>query len=168
MVTDELLAHYRPLADQIARRFYLPGADADDVRQEAMIGLWLAARAFDGRGDFRSFAALVIRRRLITALKTARGGGRMLLTGALREIPDPHDRRRLAPSAEVLEDPAGDAHDRVVEIERVRAVVRAFHEELSPLEREAVRRYTRGEPYSGDKVIDNALTRARVKLRRAA
>lgn len=39
---------------------------------------------------------------------------------------------------------------------------------LSPLEREALARVANGDPYSGEKSIDNALVRARHKLRKAA
>lgn len=63
---------YRPLALAIARDYYFPGADADDVRQEAMIALALADRGYDRtRGSFHAFAKAVIHRRLTSALQVA-------------------------------------------------------------------------------------------------
>lgn len=38
------------LAYKIAGEFYLVGGEPADLRQEARVALWLAARSFDGQG----------------------------------------------------------------------------------------------------------------------
>ena len=58
--------------------------------------------------------------------------------------------------------------ERVVVARDTLARLVAALEHLSPLERAAVARAANGERYAGEKNIDNALTRARIKLRKAA
>lgn len=56
---------HRSLATGIARSFYVPGAERQDVEQEALIGLWDAAR----------MAECVRRRRRVLAAPPALAGG---------------------------------------------------------------------------------------------
>lgn len=154
----------RGLARSIADGYFWGGAERQDIIQEAEIGLWIAARAWNpnGAATFKTFAALVIRRRLNALLRSAlRERQRALneaLTGGVGEdntllvelVAAPHDVERVVVARDRL--------DRLTE-----AVGR-----LSPLEREAVARAANGEPYVGVKSLDNALTRARAKIRKAA
>ena len=156
----------RGLARSIADGYFWAGAERQDILQEAEIGLWIAARNWDpdGTANFKTFAALVIRRRLNTLLKSAlRERQRPLneaMRGAVNEdgeeiplvelLPFPHDTERVVVGRDTL------------------ARVTAALDQLSPLEREAVARAANGERYVGEKSIDNALARARVKLRKAA
>lgn len=58
------------LARKVARRFDAhtgPGLDRDDLRQEAYLALCTAARDYDGRIEFRKFAAVIIRIQLVNA-----------------------------------------------------------------------------------------------------
>ena len=68
-----LLVRYRRLVWSKARGYFLVGADADDMAQEGMIGLFKAARDFqpDRQVSFRSFAEVCVTRQMITAIKTA-------------------------------------------------------------------------------------------------
>ena len=68
-----LLERYRRFARAKARSYFLVGADSDDVEQEALIGLYKAARDFrpEHQSSFRAFAELCITRQIITAVKTA-------------------------------------------------------------------------------------------------
>lgn len=70
---DQLLARYRRCARIKARGYFLAGGDADDLEQEAMIGLFKAVRDFrhDRAASFRAFAELCITRQLMTAIKLA-------------------------------------------------------------------------------------------------
>ena len=62
----------RPIALAIAREWRIPGLDPDDVRQEALVALWEAARKYDKtKGTFPPFARLVVKRRLSTLLQAA-------------------------------------------------------------------------------------------------
>src|SRR5207248_11186253 len=68
---DVLLQRYRRFARAKARTYFLVGADADDIEQEGLIGLYKAARDFrpDRQSSFRAFAELCITRQVITAIK---------------------------------------------------------------------------------------------------
>jgi len=86
---DAAVRHWAGLAGYVARRFYFPGHDYDDVRQEALIALWQAQRSYDGTGDERGHLALCIHRRLSSKLKEARRLKHGPLNEALRE-PESH------------------------------------------------------------------------------
>src|SRR5512134_3641902 len=70
---DALIERYRRFARARSRSYFLVGADADDVEQEALIGLYKAVRDFrpEHQASFRAFAELCISRQVITAIKTA-------------------------------------------------------------------------------------------------
>src|SRR5438067_3596742 len=70
---DVLLQRYRRFARAKARTYFLVGADADDIEQEGLIGLFKAARDFrpDRQSSFRAFAELCVTRQIITAIKGA-------------------------------------------------------------------------------------------------
>ena len=57
MTAPALWTKHRGIARGIARDFFLPGADRDDVRQEADIALWEAATHYRQElGPFPTFA----------------------------------------------------------------------------------------------------------------
>ena len=68
-----LLEKYRKLVTVKANRFFLIGAENDDMIQEGMIGLFKAIQSFDleKNNSFKTFANLCIERQLITAIKTS-------------------------------------------------------------------------------------------------
>ena len=69
----ELLRRHEGLVVSVARRYYVPGGDHEDVRQQAMIGFWKAVRDYsDSAGAaFPSFARTCMQRQVITAVKAA-------------------------------------------------------------------------------------------------
>lgn len=87
MTVPGLYERHVGLAVSIARDYWLPGADSDDVAQEARIGLWVAAREYDpARGvPFAAWASIVIRRRLVGLLRAARAEKQLVLTDAGRD-----------------------------------------------------------------------------------
>ncbi len=91
LVRGVLFERNRDLASWVARHFRR-WADPDDLDQEAMVGLLVAAGAFDpARGRFSSFAVAVIDRRLVTFVRREQSW------------------KRLAPAR--LEEPAGRGED---------------------------------------------------------
>jgi RNA polymerase sporulation-specific sigma factor len=70
---ETLLERYKWLASSKSRSYFIPGADKDDVVQEAMVGLYKAIRDFkvEKETSYRSFAELCVTRNLISAVKTA-------------------------------------------------------------------------------------------------
>ena len=171
-----LLGRYRRLARARSRCYFLVGADADDIEQEALIGLYKAARDYrpDRQASFRAFAEICITRQVITAVKTATrrkhqplnqyvsisgvGSGDEASDRSLEDLLDDH---RMA-------DPA----DTVVLNERLACMRQSMAEMLSRLEVEVLRLYVEGQSYQeislqlGRRVksIDNALQRVKRKL----
>lgn len=70
---NELLRRHEGLIMSVARRYFVPDGDHDDVRQQAMIGFWKAVRDFtpDAGASFPSFSRTCMQRQVITAVKAA-------------------------------------------------------------------------------------------------
>lgn len=70
---NELLRRHEGLIVSVARRYFVPGGDHEDVRQQAMIGFWKAVRDYTGGAgaSFPSFARTCMQRQVITAVKAA-------------------------------------------------------------------------------------------------
>ena len=165
---QQLWTKNRRLAILIARDFYIPGSESADVEQEAMIALWVAARAYDPeQGGFRSFASLVIKRHLYSCVKIANSGKASTLTRSVRtSISTDGSVEEILVSLPHL-------HQVVDVIERkedLQAVIAAIESELNDYERACVIGVASGKTYlelGSPKKVDNTLFRARRKLRRA-
>jgi RNA polymerase sporulation-specific sigma factor len=171
-----LFDRYRRFARAKTRGYFLIGADSEDIEQEAMIGLYKAARDFraDRQASFRAFAELCITRQVITAVKTATRRKHQPLNqyisiSSVRSGDDSSDRS----VEDLLHDHTEcDPADEVVSRERLDAMRRSMAEMLSGLEVDVLHLYVEGKSYQeiGDhlgrhaKSIDNALQRIRRKL----
>ncbi len=170
MTVPALWLKHRGLALAIADGYTLPGSDRDDVRQEALIALWVAATDWrpDGGASFPTFARMVVRRRLDTCLKLATRRKHEPLNRAVTVALDPDGE----PAAIVdLLPHLHQVTDRVEGREQLAAVIRCIRDDLSAVERRAVVGIASGLSYveiGPWKAVDNALARARRKLRAAA
>jgi RNA polymerase sporulation-specific sigma factor len=171
-----LIARYRGVARYRSRSYFLVGGDADDVHQEAMIGLYKAIRDFDPgmQTSFRTFAELCMNRQLISAVKAATRHKHSPLNSyvslARPVSADEGDHRELGdllPGTSDL-DPA----ELMVSAERIRALQACISRALSALESEVLRLYVEGRSYveiaqlldSHTKAVDNALQRIKRKI----
>lgn len=170
MTAASLWTKHRGIAYAAARDYYIPGADEDDVRQEALIGLWVASTSFDPAHGvpFPIFATMVVRRRLNTAVKLANAGKHQPLNGSARTAVDSEgDTDEIVALLPHLHQ----VSDQVETAEEIRRLLRAIRDELTDVERAAVLGVASGLPYSQigpHKQTDNALQRARRKLKEAA
>lgn len=141
-----LFTKHRPIALGIAKLYYFPGYDADDVRQEAMVALWEATAVYDpARGFFPALAKVVIHRHL-----------QDLVTAANRQ-------KRKAVHVEFYDRP--DVKDRIAARLKLLDLSRVH---LTPRERQAIGDHLDGVSARGNKPHDNALQRARKKLQKEA
>ncbi|KDR94321.1 RNA polymerase, sigma 30 subunit, SigH [Peptoclostridium litorale DSM 5388] len=72
---EYIMEKYRGLVKLKSRYYFIVGAEAEDVMQEGMIGLYRAIRDYDmakRSASFRSFAEMCIKRQIITAIRTSR------------------------------------------------------------------------------------------------
>jgi RNA polymerase sporulation-specific sigma factor len=172
-----ILNRYRRFARAKARNYFLVGADHDDVEQEALIGLYKAARDFrpEHLASFQAFAELCITRQIITAIKTATRQKHQALNQYVSiSAPRPGDDGGERSVEELIQVHRHDADpaDRVIAAERFAAMRGRLAEVLSGLEIEVLRLYVEGRSYQeiGEmldrhvKSIDNALQRIKRKL----
>jgi RNA polymerase sigma factor (sigma-70 family) len=95
---DALLRRHEGLVISVARNYFVPGGDDEDVRQQAMIGFWKAVRDYvPGAGTaFTSFARTCMQRQVITAVKAANRHKHAPLTDSQRIVAHDTDDRDSA------------------------------------------------------------------------
>jgi RNA polymerase sporulation-specific sigma factor len=176
LALELLLLRYRRFARSKARSYFLVGADADDIEQEGLIGLYKAARDFraDRETSFRGFAELCVTRQVISAIKAAtrhkhRPLNQYVSISAGRVSDDPSERS----IEDILDDRRNqDPADEVISREQITAIRRSMHDNLSGLEVDVLKLYVEGKSYEQigmilgrrTKSIDNALQRIKRKL----
>jgi RNA polymerase sporulation-specific sigma factor len=173
---EVLIQRYRRFARAKTRTYFLVGADADDIEQEGLIGLYKAARDYRGdrQSSFRAFAELCVTRQVISAIKAANRQkhqplNRYVSISGVRGSDDPSE----GAVEELLDDHrAADPAEEVVSHEQIEVIRRSMTENLSSLEVEVLRLYVEGKSYHeiGShlgrhvKSIDNALQRVKRKI----
>lgn len=171
-----LVDRYRRFVRAKARSYFLVGADRDDVEQEALIGLFKAARDFrpGHEASFRAFAELCITRQILTAIKAANRQKHQALNQYV-SISGPRadaDAERPAEDLLRVEEHDPNPADQLVAAERYAALRRRLGEVLSGFEVDVLALYVEGRTYQeiGDrldrhaKAVDNALQRIKRKL----
>ena len=68
-----LLNKYKDLVNSKVGKYFIIGAEREDIVQEGMIGLFKAIKGFDNtkQNTFKTFANICIERQLITAIKSS-------------------------------------------------------------------------------------------------
>lgn len=173
-----LLEKYRNVVNMKANKFFLIGAESDDMIQEGMIGLFKAIKSFDleKNNSFKTFANLCIERQLITAIKTSNRQKHLPLNSSFSLNTSAYDENDDTTVMEVLdtnfvEDPL----DTITKREYLEFVENRIDENLSFFEKQVLNRYIQGESYvdiaeklnSPVKSIDNAIQRIRKKANKA-
>jgi RNA polymerase sporulation-specific sigma factor len=190
---EYLCGKYKSLVRNLAKPYYLPDGNTDDLIQEGMIGLFKAIRDYDPgkKAAFHTFATLCIRRQLDTAVKTSGREKNQALNNAISiytRIAGAGEDGSGGKLADIIgaegslvetsfDGMAGDSRspeDRIIEEENVRSLVQEITEILSPLESEVLNLYLDGNDYTAiakilgrdEKSTDNALQRGRMKVRK--
>src|SRR5688572_3534673 len=146
-----LIERYRRFARAKGRGYFLVGGDSDDIEQEALIGLYKAARDFrpEHQASFRAFAELCITRQIITAIKTATRQKHQPLN---QYVSISGTRGGDEPGERSMEDlllvqPGSDPADRLLADERLATLREAMGRLLSGLEVDVLRLYVEGKSY---------------------
>ena len=160
---DLIYERYKPTIKRISRSYFLFGGDSDDLSQEALLGLLKAADTYEeGQGAaFKTYANICISSRVKTAIRLSNSKGAALLNGAT-DI----EKENLASS---------DPEDLVIGKEGGREIMNLIEKTLSKFEFSVLTAYLEGLNHKeiservgkSEKAIDNALQRARKKIRRA-
>lgn len=170
---DVLVERYKRLVRRQAGKYFLLGADKEDLVQEGMVGLFKAARDYrdDAGASFHSFAELCITRQIITAIKQGARRKQSPLNGYV-SIYEDEDREGRMSLNESLAGSSPDPADMVVLREKLSCLADGLTNTLSSFERLVFSEHVVGRSYleiardvhREAKSIDNALQRARKKL----
>lgn len=169
-----LLAKYQPLVNRKVSKYFMIGAEKEDIFQEGMIGLYKAIKSYepDKQNSFKSFANLCIERQLITAIKTSNRQKHIPLNSYLSLNTSAYEEDEDTELMEIfnsnlVEDPL----DTITKQEYYKTVENTIDQSLSSFEKQVLNSYIQGESYIdiADKLgapvksIDNAIQRIRKK-----
>lgn len=170
-----LLNKYKPLVSNKIGKYFIIGAEKEDIMQEGMIGLYKAIRNFDKdkQNTFKTFANICIERQLITAIKTSTRQKHMPLNTCISlnmaayaneddsiELMETYD-------SKTMEDPL----ETMMKKEYFSEIQASINNSLSKFEKQVLDRLVKGESYeviaqkvnAPVKSIDNAIQRIRKK-----
>lgn len=174
---DFLICKYKDLVNSKVNKYFIIGAEKEDIVQEGLIGLYKAIKDYkvDKQNSFKSFANLCIERQLITAIKSSNRQKHMPLNSYLSlNMPvynneDENNETELLEifNSNVVEDPL----DTITKREYYSDVESVIDTSLSSFEKKVLNRYVQGESYvqiaekldAPVKSVDNAIQRIRKK-----
>lgn len=170
-----LLEKYKDLVGSKVGKYFIIGAEREDIIQEGMIGLYKAIKNFDGskQNTFKTFANLCVERQLITAIKSSNRQKHMPLNSYLSlntsAYDNDEDGTELIETFEVdtIEDPL----ETIMKREYFDEIQNTMHKSLSKFEEQVLDRYMQGDSYeviakkleTPVKSVDNAIQRIRKK-----
>jgi len=171
---ERLFNKYKDLVNMKVSKYFIIGAEREDIVQEGMIGLYKAIKNYeeDKQNSFKSFANLCIERQLITAIKTSNRQKHMPLNSSLSLNTPAYENEEDASLMEVFNSKiAEDPLDTITKKEYYKLVGNKIDEHLSDFEKKVLTRFVAGESYvkiaekldSPVKSIDNAIQRIRKK-----
>ena len=174
---DYLINKYRELVNIKVSKYYIIGAERDDIVQEGLIGLFKAIKSYksDMKNSFKSFANMCIERQLITAIKTSNRQKHMPLNSYLSLNISAYDEEESNSDTSLIdvidtrltEDPL----DMLTKKEYYQTIENTIDKSLSDFEKKVLNKYINGKSYvqiaqdldTPVKSIDNAIQRIRKK-----
>lgn len=170
-----LLEKYKDLVHSKVGKYFIIGAEREDIVQEGMIGLYKAIKNYDDckQNTFKTFANICVERQLITAIKSSNRQKHKPLNTYLSLNTSAYDNdnegTELIETFEVdtIEDPL----ETIMKKEYFEEIQNTMHKSLSKFENQVLERYIQGESYeiiakrldTPVKSIDNAIQRIRKK-----
>lgn len=172
---DYIISKYKDVVNMKVSKYFMVGAEREDIVQEGLIGLYKAIKSFDDNNEtssFKTFANICIERQLITAIKTSNRQKHMPLNSYLSLNMSAYEDDEADTVIDVLDsNTTEDPLDTITKKEYYIAVEDAIDKSLSPFEKKVLQRFAQGESYIqiADKLntpvksIDNAIQRIRKK-----
>ena len=174
LALEFLIEKYKKVVNMKVSKFFMVGAERDDIVQEGLIGLFKAIKSYnpEKQNSFKTFAGLCIERQLITAIKTQNRQKHLPLNSYLSLNTVAYEEDEESNLLEIfdahkIEDPL----ETITKQEYYKAVEKAIDNSLSDFEKQVLNRYIQGESYSQIaqkldipvKSVDNAIQRIRKK-----
>lgn len=170
-----LLGKYKEMVNMKVGKYFIIGAERDDMVQEGMIGLYKAVKNYeeDKHSSFKSFANICVERQMITAIKTSNRQKHIPLNSYLSlnssAGDDEEDGKDLMDifDANLIEDPL----ETITKKEYYNNIAVTIDKSLSEFEKQVLKRFINGESYeqiatkleTPVKSVDNAIQRIRKK-----
>lgn len=166
----EIVREYNVLVKKIVRKFFLVGAELEDLQQEGIIALCNAVSSYEEtkEASFKTYATLCIKRAIISLVKKFNSKNNKLLSDsiALTSFDDDDELIIVLPSKSMLPD------DKLIWKEKLEEIKKFVAQNLSTYEKLVLSEYLKGKSYSqiGAVVnknvtsVENALSRIRAKL----
>ena len=175
-----ILSRYNNLIHNVSGKYFLIGAEQEDLLQEGMIGLFKACQnfKFNANNKFKTFAYLCVERQMQSAIKSANRQKNNALNNALSlnaqfELTVPSsDGDAEEKLVKYMSSNEPTPEDILIEEETYLEKLRAIKATLSDYEYKILTHYLKGYQYSyiaklidkDFKSIDNAITRIKYKL----
>lgn len=176
---EHLIDRYKGLVNVKVSKYYIIGAEREDIIQEGLIGLFKAIKNYqtDKQSSFKNFANMCIERQLITAIKSSNRQKHMPLNSYLSLNMNAYDNSDVNSqneadlieilNANLIEDPL----DTITQKEYYKIVENVIDKTLSSFEKQVLNFYMQGESYTKIaeklktpvKSVDNAIQRIRKK-----
>ena len=174
---DFLIEKYKDLVNMKVSKYFIIGAEKEDIIQEGMIGLFKAIQSFksDKQNSFKTFANLCIERQLITAIKTSNRQKHMPLNSYLSLSASAYNNEDDDSDSSMIEffdsHTTEDPLETLTKKEYYQTVENAIDKSLSDFEKQVLRRFIKGESYvniaeslnTPVKSVDNAIQGIRKK-----
>lgn len=172
-----LICKYKDLVNAKVGKYFMIGAEREDIMQEGLIGLYKAIKDYKlgKQNSFKTFANLCIERQLITAIKTSNRQKHMPLNSYLSLNMTAYNNEDNENATEVMEvldtNVIEDPLDTITKKEYIDIVGNVIDSSLSDFEKKVLNRYIQGESYikiaekldMPVKSVDNAIQRIRKK-----
>ena len=174
---DFLICKYQDVVNSKVNKYFIIGAEKEDIIQEGLIGLYKAIKDYkeDKQNSFKSFANLCIERQLITAIKSSNRQKHMPLNSYLSLNMNAYENEDGTNNSEIMEvldtKIVEDPLDTITKKEYMSSVENAIDTHLSDFEKKVLGRYIQGDSYvtiaakldAPVKSVDNAIQRIRKK-----
>ena len=174
---DYLINKYKDLVNLRVNKYYIIGAEKEDIIQEGLIGLFKAIKSYKPgmQNSFRTFASICIERQLITAIKTSNRQKHIPLNSYLSLNMNAYDSEQSDSDTTLLEiynnATVEDPLETLTKKEYYNHIENAIENALSDFEKKVLFRYIKGESYNKiaeeldtpEKSVDNAIQRIRKK-----
>ena len=171
---DCLIERYNELVSMKANRFFMVGAEKEDMIQEGMIGLYKAVKSFntEKQNSFKTFANMCIERQLITAVKNSNRQKHIPLNSSISLNAAAYDDNEDMDKMDVLDvKTLNDPSDIIADREYFESMENKIKENLSDFELQVLHEYEKGKTYAAiaeklntkTKSVDTAIQRIRKK-----
>lgn len=171
-----LMNKYKELVNIKVSKYFMVGAEKEDIAQEGLIGLFKAIKTFnkEKNNSFKSFANMCIERQLITAIKSSTRQKHLPLNSYLSLNASAYDNEEEngielinTLDNKMVEDPL----ETVMKKEYYEQIESSIEKSLSSFEKQVLDGYVKGYSYvtiakqldSPVKSVDNAIQRIRKK-----